>query len=244
MTNSLGENYLAVFFHVTGGNRLSSNKCHRCIELLALRFLLLTNGIGCLTRTKLICLTNMKPLALLTLLLIIMSGSAVGQTLKSNLTGYIGKDVLLSCTCSNDRKELIWQKGERVVNAHTQDNITVDEHFVGRTQLFINKEKRNCSLLLRHISTTDAGVYTCYAIEYVDAGIYLTESTEVNLIVDSMPETSGRTEEKSVTAVSVSVPIAVVFILAALLLILLMRRQHRTNRDTDLPAEKPMLQNV
>lgn len=84
-------------------------------------------------------------------------------------------------TCSNDRKELIWQKGERVVNAHTQDNITIDEHFVGRTQLFINEDKRNCSLLLRHISTADAGVYTCYAIEKIDDSIYLTESTEVNL---------------------------------------------------------------
>lgn len=188
----------------------------------------------------------MKPLALLTLLLFIMSGSAVGQTLKSNVTGNFGKDVLLSCTCSNDRKELIWQKGERLVNAHTQDNITIDEHFVGRTQLFINEDKRNCSLLLRHISTADAGVYTCHAIEMIDDSIYLKESTEVNLIaVEGMPENRGRTEEQSVTAVSVSVPIAVVvFILAALLLILLMRRQHRTNRDTDLPAEKPMLQNV
>ncbi|XP_016144206.1 sodium channel subunit beta-2-like [Sinocyclocheilus grahami] len=188
----------------------------------------------------------MKPLALLALLLI-MSGSAVGQTLKSNATGFVGKDVLLSFNCFNVPKELIWQKGDRVVNAHSQDKINIDDSYVDRTQLFLNEEKRNCSLLLRNISTADAGLYTCHALDSVDNNIWSKESTEVNLTVESNPEKVGQTEEESVTAVSVSVPIAVVVLILAviLLLILLNRRQHRTNTDTDdLPIEKPMLQNV
>ncbi|KTG37838.1 hypothetical protein cypCar_00017493 [Cyprinus carpio] len=187
----------------------------------------------------------MKPLALLTLLLI-TSGSAVGQMLKSNVTGYVGKDVLLSFNCSKDPKELIWQKGERLVNVHSQDKITIDDSYVDRTQLFINMEKRNCSLLLRNISTADAGLYTCYAIDTVDNKVWTKESTEVNLTVEINPEKSVQTEEESDTAVPVSVPIAVVLLILAviLLLILLIRRQHRTRTDTDLPAEKPMLQNV
>ncbi len=105
----------------------------------------------------------------------------MGQTLKSNVTGYVGEDVLLSCNCSNDPKELVWQKGDRVVNAHSQDKIIIDESYVNRTQLFINMEKRNCSLLLLKISKTDAGLYTCHALFSVENNIWSRKPTDVNL---------------------------------------------------------------
>lgn len=190
----------------------------------------------------------MKTFTLLTLLLI-TSGSAVGQTLKSNVTGFVGQNVLLSFNCSNDPEELIWQKGDRVVNAHSQDKIIIDESYVNRTQLFINKEKRNCSLLLLNISERDAGIYTCHALAGVDNNVWSRKSTEVNLTVSEMVSNSdvgSHTGDHSVTAVSVSVPILVgILILAVgLLLTRLIKRHHRRNTDTDLPAEKPMLQNV
>ncbi|KAF4108882.1 uncharacterized protein si:dkey-192g7.3 [Onychostoma macrolepis] len=188
----------------------------------------------------------MKTFALLTLLLI-MSGSAVGQTLTDNLTGYVGMDVLLSINCSNDPKELVWQKGDRVVNVHPQDKSIIDDSYVDRTQLFINKENRNCSLLLRNISATDAGLYTCHALVRVDNDVWSSKSKEVNLTVSEMEnDPEKHTEDYSVTAVSVSVPILLVMLILAvsLLLTLLMKRHHRRNTDIDSPAEKPMLQHV
>lgn len=186
----------------------------------------------------------MKTLALLTLLLI-MNGSAVGQMLKSNVTGFVGQDVLLPCNCSNDPKELVWQTDLRVVNFHSHEISKIDDAYVDRTQLFLNKEKRNCSLLLIKVSSEDAGLYTCYALFRV-GDAWSSKTSKVYLTVSEMnidPETKGLTGDSSVTAVSVSVPIlAIVLILAAsLLLTLLIRRRHRTNTDTDLQVESPML---
>lgn len=188
----------------------------------------------------------METFALLTLLLI-MSGSAVGQTLKSNVSGFVGKDVLLSINCSNDPKELVWQKGDRVVNVHPQDKSIIDDSYVDRTQLFINQENRNCSLLLRNISETDAGLYTCHALVSVDNSVWSSKSTVVNLTVSVMEsDPEKHTKDYSVTAVSVSVPILVVMLILAvsLLLTILIKRHHRRNTDTISPAEKPMLQHV
>lgn len=52
------------------------------------------------------------------------------------------------------------------------------------------------------------------------------------LPVENNPEKGGRFEEKSVTAVSVSVPIVVIVLILAVILlkILLIRRRHRTNK--------------
>lgn len=105
----------------------------------------------------------------------------MGQTLQSNVTGHVGKDVLLSFNCSNDPNELIWQKGEKVVNVHPLDKSIINVTYVNRTQLFINEEKKNCSLLLLNISTEDAGLYTCHALVSVDNNVWTSKSTEVNL---------------------------------------------------------------
>ncbi len=105
----------------------------------------------------------------------------MGQTSKSNVTGHVGNGVLLTFNCSNDPKELVWQKGDIVVNVHPLDNSIINATYVNRTQLFLNKEKRNCSLLLLDISTKDAGLYTCHTLFHVDNGVWSKESIEVYL---------------------------------------------------------------
>uniref|UniRef100_A0A673JT49 Si:dkey-192g7.3 n=1 Tax=Sinocyclocheilus rhinocerous TaxID=307959 RepID=A0A673JT49_9TELE len=112
---------------------------------------------------------------------IVVDGSAVAQTVKSAKTGFTGQDVLLSCNCSNDPKELIWVKGQRVVNVHPHDKSIIDDSYVDRTQLFLNKEKRNCSLLLLNIFSADAGLYTCHALVSVGDNVWSKRSSEVNL---------------------------------------------------------------
>ncbi|KAL0184569.1 hypothetical protein M9458_020265, partial [Cirrhinus mrigala] len=49
------------------------------------------------------------------------------------------------------------------------------------TQLFLTSDERNCSLLIRNISTEDAGVYICHALASVDKKVYSRKTTEVNL---------------------------------------------------------------
>ncbi|XP_043105521.1 uncharacterized protein si:dkey-192g7.3 [Puntigrus tetrazona] len=189
----------------------------------------------------------METLAFLTLLLLITSGSAVEQTLRSHVTGYVGQDVLLSFNCSNDPNELSWQKGSRVVNAHSKDPINIDHSYVNRTHLFINKENRNCSLLLHNLSTADAGLYSSYAIVSLGDNVWSSMLSEVNLTVSEMEGNSDQVSEtKDNSATAVSVPILVVMLILAvsLLLTILVKRYHRRNMETDLPAAKPMLQFV
>ncbi|XP_059418229.1 uncharacterized protein LOC132153071 isoform X2 [Carassius carassius] len=184
----------------------------------------------------------MKTLALLTLLLI-MNGFAVGQ-IKSNVTGFVGQNVLLPCNCSNDPEALIWQRDQRIVNVHPYEKI-IDDAYVDRTQLFLNKEKRNCSLLLINVSSEDTGLYTSHALVRV-GDTWSRTTSKVYLTVSEMnigPEPERHSRDSSVTAVSVSVPILVIVLIlaASLLLTLLIRRRHRTNKDTDLQVESPML---
>ncbi|XP_073702454.1 uncharacterized protein [Garra rufa] len=191
----------------------------------------------------------MKTLTFLTLLLI-TSSSVVGKTMTSNQTGFVGQDVLLSCNCSNEPNDLSWQKGMTIVNVHLEDKSLIDVSYKDRTQIFLNNEKTNCSLLIRNISKKDEGLYTCHALTSVHEGgrkFWSRKSSDVFLTVDEKtPETDGQTGEESVTAVSVSVPILVVALILAvsLLLTFMIRRRHRTNTDTDIPAEEPMLENV
>lgn len=147
------------------------------------------------------------------------------------------------------QKNLIWQKDQIIVNVHPHDKSIINDSYVDRTQLFLNKEKRNCSLLLRNVSSTDAGLYTSYALVSVGDNVWSKRSLEVNLTVSEMknsPETKGQTGGSSVTAVSISVPILVVALIlaASLLLTLLIRRRHRPNTDTELQAGRPMLENT
>ncbi|XP_026073529.1 uncharacterized protein LOC113053078 [Carassius auratus] len=122
----------------------------------------------------------MMTLALLTLLLI-MNGSAVGQMMKSKEKGFVGQDVLLPCNCSNDLDELIWKKDQRVVNVHPHNKSIIDESYINRTQLFLNKQKRNCSLLLLNFSSADAGLYTCHALVSIGDKVWSRQSSEVYL---------------------------------------------------------------
>ncbi len=105
----------------------------------------------------------------------------MGQTSKSNVTGHVGNGVLLTFNCSNDPNELVWQKDDIIVNVHPPDKSIIHETYMNRTQLFINKEKRNCSLLLLNISTKDAGLYTCHALVSVDNNVWSRKSTQVYL---------------------------------------------------------------
>ncbi|KAI2660769.1 CD226 antigen [Labeo rohita] len=122
---------------------------------------------------------TMKILTFLTLLLI-TSSSAVGQTVQSNQTGFVGQDVLLPCNCSDDLNELVWQKDETIVNLHPTDKSLINDSYKDRTQLFLNNEKRNCSLLIRNISSEDAGVYTCHDLARVQ-NMWLRKSSNVIL---------------------------------------------------------------
>ncbi|KAL0184570.1 hypothetical protein M9458_020266, partial [Cirrhinus mrigala] len=60
-----------------------------------------------------------------------------------------------------------------IVNAHSKEEINIDVSYKDRTQLFLTNDNRNCSLLIRNISTEDAGV--------VDKKVYSRKTTEVIL---------------------------------------------------------------
>lgn len=187
----------------------------------------------------------MMILAFLTLLLI-TNGSAVGEMVE-NVTGIIGHNVLLSCGCSNDSGSLAWQKDLRVVNAYPQYSKTdIDQAYVNRTELFLEKDKSNCSMMIRKISPEDAGVYTCYVGVRVVDNLWSLTSLKVNLTVAEKDITQPqKIKEVPVDAVSISVPILVVLILGlAVLLTLLIKRRHWTNTDIDLPAQQPMIRSV
>lgn len=182
-------------------------------------------------------------LILLTLLLF-TSGSVV--ELKS---GFIGEDVLLPCICSNDPDELIWQNGNVIVNGYSKDEIIIDAFYKDRTQLFLNNEKGNCSLLLLNITLKDEGVYTCHLIVSVSPRVSKTTKLKVNLTVSEKASThdyrNEPSREESATAVSISVPILVVAgLLAIVLLVLLLRRRHRRNNDTYVPAQNKIPEEV
>ncbi|XP_067301188.1 sodium channel subunit beta-2 [Pseudorasbora parva] len=188
----------------------------------------------------------MMILAFLTLMLI-TNGSAEGEIV-GHVTGYVGQDVLLPCGCSNDSK-VAWQKGLRVVNAYLQDSSTnIDQAYVDRTELFLEKEKSNCSIMIRNISSVDAGVYTCYPIVEVQGRVWSKKSLEFNLTVSENEVSSPQPfEAKSTDAVTIGVPILVVLIVVLGVAVLLTsflrnKRRHRTN--TDLPALQPMIQSV
>ncbi|XP_077071609.1 uncharacterized protein LOC143723305 isoform X2 [Siphateles boraxobius] len=183
----------------------------------------------------------MMILALLTLLLI-TSGSAV----ESDATGIVGQTVILPCGCSNESK-LVWQKDERVVNGYPLERKSIDQAYIDRTELFREKEKTNCSLMILNISSADAGVYTCHALLSVSDKIWSRKSLEVNLTVTEKENSDQQTisGDQTDNTVSISVPILVVLILAvAVLLTLLIKRRHRTNTDIDLPTQQPMIKSV
>ncbi|KAK7154378.1 hypothetical protein R3I94_007649 [Phoxinus phoxinus] len=186
--------------------------------------------------------TTMMILALLTLLLI-TNASAV----ETNATGNVGQTVILPCGCSSV-SELVWQKGERVVYDYPKDERTsIDQAYINRTELFLEKDPTNCSLMILNISSADAGVYTCHALFSVSGDIWSRKSLEVNLTV-SENEPGGPKllfEDKTDNTVSISVPILVVVgSVVAVLLTLLIKRRHRTNTDADLPAQQPMIKSV
>lgn len=101
--------------------------------------------------------------------------------METNATGTVGETVILPCGCSSVSK-LVWQKGERVVSDYPQDEkISIDQAYMNRTELFLEKEKTNCSLAILNISLADAGVYTCHALFEVSEYTWSRKSLEVNL---------------------------------------------------------------
>lgn len=100
--------------------------------------------------------------------------------METNATGIVGQTVILPCGCSSVTK-LVWQKGERVVNDYPQERESIDQAYIDRTGLFLEKEKTDCSLMILNISSSDAGVYTCHALLHVSDNIWSRNSLEVNL---------------------------------------------------------------
>jgi len=94
------------------------------------------------------------------------------------VTGIVGQTVILPCGCSN-MSMLVWQKGEIVVNGYPQERI--GQAHTDRTELFLEKEKTNCSLMILNITIADAGVYTCHAVLNVSDGLWSWKALEVNL---------------------------------------------------------------
>ncbi|XP_067266063.1 nectin-1 [Chanodichthys erythropterus] len=185
----------------------------------------------------------MMILALLTLLLI-TTGSAEEEMVETVL-GFVGHDVLLPCSCSSV-PELVWQKGQRVVSVYPEDKISsIDQDYMDRTENFLRTEKTNCSLKILNISFEDEGVYTCYSIFSLPGIARSTKSLKVNLTVSEfvpIPTPALFIEDKSVTAVTISVPILAVLLIAVVLIItILIKRRHRTNTDPDLLAQQPMI---
>lgn len=172
------------------------------------------------------------------------SGSVIEQK-----SGFIGEDVLLPCNCSEDLKQLAWQRDLRMVTVYPEDKSNIDPSYMGRTQLFLKNEKKNCSLLLLNFSMEDEGVYTCFRIISVATGVSTMSPFKVNLTAvfekENKKDIQIGNNNESDKAVSISVPILVVAAIpAAVLLVLLLRKRHRRNIDTDLPAKEQMLEEV
>lgn len=105
----------------------------------------------------------------------------VGGSVIEQKSGFIGEDVLLPCNCSEDLKQLAWQRDLRMVTVYPEDKSNIDPSYMGRTQLFLKNEKKNCSLLLLNFSMEDEGVYTCFRIISVATGVSTMSPFKVNL---------------------------------------------------------------
>lgn len=107
---------------------------------------------------------------------ILVDGSAV----ETNATGIVGQNVILPCGCSSV-SSLVWQRGDTVVNGYPQEREYIDQAYIDRTELFLEKDKTDCSLMILNISSADAGVYTCHALFHVSDDIWSRNALEVNL---------------------------------------------------------------
>ncbi|XP_051997928.1 uncharacterized protein si:dkey-192g7.3 [Xyrauchen texanus] len=183
----------------------------------------------------------MVTFAVLTLLLII-DGLALGQTTVDSIaTGFVGQDVLFPCPCSDVHTKLVWQNDNRVVNLYSQnesDKDNIDQSYRDRSQLFQNKEMRNCSLQLLNLSVNDSGLYICYAVVSVGkVSSKLEQLSRVNLTVSDYKKTISQEHDQTAeraTAFSVGVPILIIVLILAvgLLLTQLIRRRHLNNMHT------------
>ncbi|XDV30217.1 hypothetical protein PO909_033184, partial [Leuciscus waleckii] len=95
--------------------------------------------------------------------------------------GIVGQTVILPCGCSSVTK-LVWQKGDTVViNSYPPERESIDQAYIDRTELFLEKEKTDCSLMILNISPADAGVYTCHTLFLVDDNIWSRNELKVKL---------------------------------------------------------------
>ncbi|TRZ03508.1 hypothetical protein DNTS_007031 [Danionella cerebrum] len=166
-------------------------------------------------------------------LLLITNASVLGQ-----IKGYAGQNVLLPCNCSGyDR--LAWQKDDKLLSSYPEEKNIIAAEYIGRTQLFLNNEKTNCSLLLLNISHTDSGLYQCYVIVDVQTGVGRATPHEVNLAV--LSSAIGEPETVPIPRIVV---VVVVILAVVVLLTLLGRRWHRKNKASYLPTQNAVTEDV
>ncbi|KAA0715593.1 hypothetical protein E1301_Tti008432 [Triplophysa tibetana] len=189
--------------------------------------------------------TDMETVTLIVLL--VSWGLAAGESTGVEYTekASVRDDVVLPCACSGNTTSLVWQIGERVVSFYPQnenDKSPIDEHYINRTQLFLHKEKSNCSLLLHNVSLVDSGVYTCIVLTNVKRGITSHRPLQVNLTVNEHEtEPQGESHQHPDISVHIGIPIlAVVIILAAgLLLTSRVLRRRKQRQGVRLVSEAP-----
>ncbi|XP_075455399.1 protein NLRC3-like isoform X5 [Ascaphus truei] len=160
------------------------------------------------------------------------------------ITGLLHSDVLLPCAVKYkddfDYNELVvnWQYSENHTVVHSfhygrSQPKYQDKRYQGRTEIFYDLlPGGNASLLLRNLSKSDAGDYTCYVIIKESSG-YITK--HVSLVVEDIPE-SRNDIWFGVISVAVAVAVAVA-VCVTIMIIMWKKRGSKKGENTPLLEE-------
>ncbi|KAJ8410477.1 hypothetical protein AAFF_G00193810 [Aldrovandia affinis] len=98
-------------------------------------------------------------------ILILLTSVLFSACSKVTIHAIVGKDVLLPCTCLENKDPfLVWQIGQTIVAQyiHRYNQSNIAPRFQGRTCLFLHEEAGNCSMLLSRVTAADNETFTCH----------------------------------------------------------------------------------
>lgn len=160
-----------------------------------------------------------------------------------DVKGQLHEDVLLPCTViykdEFDYNLLVvhWQRPENDVVVHTffygssQPDYQVDQ-YQGRTEMFYDLlPSGNLSLLLKNLSESDAGTYTCNSILKEPSGFII---NYVNLIVEERSEDEIQKHNHLFTArIIIFSSLGSIFLICLCLLLYLAKKPKRDGKDEE-----------